>query len=160
MLRITKRSEYGLVALSYLAGKNGRYCPIRELTGVLSIPRRILGEVFRDLVKADVIRVARGPGGGYRLSEPPEQISLFRLIEALEGSATNGRAQDPSLNGRGSQLPTGADQLTTELREVLDRFTLARFAARPPLVQSTRSPAFVDPKPETHLRGGIHWSQE
>ena len=36
MLRITKRSEYGLIALSYLAGKNGRYCPIREITSVLS----------------------------------------------------------------------------------------------------------------------------
>ncbi|NRA06956.1 MAG: Rrf2 family transcriptional regulator [Myxococcales bacterium] len=158
MLRITKRSEYGLIALSYLAGKNGRYCPIREITSVLSIPRRILGEVFKDLVKAGVIRVARGPGGGYRLSEPPDQISLFRLVEALEGPAANGHARNPSHNGRDSQLGTGADELAMELREVLDRYTLARFAAPPRLAQGTRGLALVEP--EAQLRGGIYFTQE
>lgn len=158
MLRITKRSEYGLIALSYLAGKNGRYCPIREITSVLSIPRRILGEVFKDLVKAGVIRVARGPGGGYRLSEPPDQISLFRLVEALEGPVANGHARNSSHNGRDSQLGTGADELAMELREVLDRYTLARFAAPPRLAQGTRGLALVEP--EAQLRGGIYFTQE
>ena len=158
MLQITKRSEYGLIALSYLAGKNGRYCPIREITSALSIPRRILGEVFKDLLNAGVIRVARGPGGGYRLSEPPDQIALSRLVEALEGSPGNGHARPLYQGGVGSQLVSGADELTTELREVLDRFTLARFVARPRLVRDTQRLAFADP--ERELRTGIHLSRE
>ncbi|MFP8877110.1 MAG: Rrf2 family transcriptional regulator [Myxococcota bacterium] len=159
MLRITKRSEYGLIALSYLAGKNGRYCPIRELTSVLSIPRRIVGEVFKDLLNAGVVRVARGPGGGYRLSEPPEQISLSRLVEALEGPGGNGHARSPYQNGGNSHPVTGADELTSELREVLERFTLARFAERPGgAARDTQRLAFSDP--EVELRTGIHLPRE
>jgi len=129
MLRFTKRSEYGLIAATYLAQRNGRFCPVRELIDELSIPRRILGEILRDLLQAGIVRVARGPGGGYRLRGAPDQISLSRLVEVLEGPEPNTRAFGECAVGACANVGPGLDELTKRVSEVLDTFTLAGFAA-------------------------------
>ena len=128
MLRFTKRSEYGLIATTYLAQRNGRFCPVRELIGELSIPRRILGEILRDLLRAGIVRVARGPGGGYRLCGSPDQISLSRLVGVLEGPEPNARIFGQCAVGAGTNMGPSLDELAKRVSEVLDTFTLAGFA--------------------------------
>jgi len=129
MMRLTKRSEYGLIALGYMAQRNGRFCPVREIMDELSIPRRILSEVFKELLEARVIQVARGPGGGYRLRESPEQIPVSRLVEILEASESSVQGIDDPLGaGEGLGVGRGMAELRKELRGVLDRFTIARLA--------------------------------
>lgn len=111
----------------------------------LSIPRRILGEVFKDLLEAGIIRVARGPGGGYRLRESPDRISLSRLVEILEAPELNGHVRDQLTSGPDLHLGRGMDELATELRNVLDSFTVARFAAgSPPFSHHCRDSVFEE----------------
>jgi Rrf2 family protein len=85
MLRLTRRSEYGLMALAFLASRPGAYCSVREIVEELKMPKRLLAEVLKELSRAQVVEATRGPGGGYRLLNPAEDIPLARIVEVLEG---------------------------------------------------------------------------
>ena len=85
MLRLTRRSEYGLMALAYLASRPGAYCSVREIVEELKLPKRLLAEVLKDLSRAELLEATRGPGGGYRLTQPAERLALARVVEVLEG---------------------------------------------------------------------------
>ena len=49
------------------------------------IPYRFLEQIFQKMRKAGLVRGKRGPGGGYVLTRPPEEINLRELVEAIEG---------------------------------------------------------------------------
>ena len=148
MLRFTKRSEHGLLVAAYLARCTRRFCPVRELIDELRVPRRMLGEILRDLLREGIVRVARGPGGGYQLQGSPEQISLSRLVEVLEGTSIPGPIVGNASGSPRGDLTAGLDELSARLGEVLDDFTLARFAkgfSEGP--RRYRRPGFADPSP-------------
>ncbi|TAH34508.1 MAG: Rrf2 family transcriptional regulator [Planctomycetota bacterium] len=88
MLRLTRRTEYGLMALALLAQKGGPaggFCCVREIVDQLSVPRRLLAEILKDLSHAGLVCAARGPSGGYRLCRPASQLSLAEVVAVLEG---------------------------------------------------------------------------
>lgn len=86
-MRFSRRTQYALCGLFDLA-YNGGGEPVRvqAIGARQGIPLRFLEQIFQSLRKADLIRGKRGPGGGYQLSRPPEQISLREVVEAVEGS--------------------------------------------------------------------------
>ena len=55
MLRLTKRSEYGLMALAFMAQSGQAYTSVREIVSELGIPRRLLAEVLKDLSHAEIV---------------------------------------------------------------------------------------------------------
>ncbi|KAA3612829.1 MAG: Rrf2 family transcriptional regulator [Planctomycetota bacterium] len=130
MLRLTRRSEYGLMALAYLARRHGTYCSVREIVANLGIPRRLLAEILKDLSHYQIVRAVRGPGGGYRLRKDPDQLSLAEIVTALEGTpfitdcANGGDCQmEPVciING-------GINQVAEQIQAVLESFTLEQIA--------------------------------
>ncbi len=48
----------------------------------------ILGE----LVQAGILKSARGKGGGFCLARPPEEISLFEIVQRFEPAPSEPRA--------------------------------------------------------------------
>lgn len=88
MLQLTKRTEYGLIALTHLAGPAGRAGSVvsaREVAEHYSVPRRLLAEVLKDLVREGLVESHRGATGGYTLSRPAEKVTLGEVVAALEG---------------------------------------------------------------------------
>lgn len=71
MLKLTKRTEYGLIALVHLAEHTGRVISAREIGEQYPVPRRLLAEVLKDLQHASLIDSQRGAHGGYSLAHPP-----------------------------------------------------------------------------------------
>jgi len=94
-MRFSRRVQYALCGIFDLA-YNGGGEPVRvQAVGARQqIPHRFLEQIFQRLRKADLIRGKRGPGGGYVLSRPPEQISLREVVEAVEGPVGAGAVQD------------------------------------------------------------------
>jgi Rrf2 family transcriptional regulator, cysteine metabolism repressor len=86
-MRVSTRSDYGLRALIELAGHYGRG-PLQssEIALRRHIPEQYLDQLLTILRKAGFIRSTRGPAGGHELLRDPEQISVFEVIQALEGS--------------------------------------------------------------------------
>ncbi len=130
MLRLTRRSEYGVMALTYLAQRPGVYCSVRHITECLQIPRRLLAEILKDLGKARIVEATRGPGGGYRLRNDPRDLTLASLVEALEGPCLFSYC-----SGGGECdmeavciIRGGMGRVTRELRRVLDGVTLQDLA--------------------------------
>lgn len=85
MLQLTKRTEYGLIALVHLADREGEFVSVREIAERYPVPRRLLAEVLKELGRADLVESQRGSSGGYALARAPEAITLSEVVAALEG---------------------------------------------------------------------------
>ncbi|MCH2100872.1 MAG: Rrf2 family transcriptional regulator [Planctomycetes bacterium] len=126
MLRLTRRSEYGLMALAYLASRPREYCSVREIVEELKLPKRLLAEVLKDLSRAGTVEATRGPGGGYRLVRSAEELPLARVVEILEGpvAMTDCMAQTCELEAS-CIIQTGIGRVTSSIRNVLEDMTVA-----------------------------------
>lgn len=86
MLQLTKRTEYGLIALVAMVGHRDRYISAREISERFRVPRRLLAEVLKDLSRASLVESQRGAAGGYALALSADDISVGQVVAALEGA--------------------------------------------------------------------------
>jgi Rrf2 family transcriptional regulator, cysteine metabolism repressor len=86
-MRLSTRSRYGLRALLVLARCHGQgtisAAKIAEQQG---LSQKYLETLFNSLKIAELTMSRRGPGGGWQLTRPPDQIRLSEVLPALEGS--------------------------------------------------------------------------
>jgi Rrf2 family protein len=86
VLQLTKRTEYGLIALVHLVDRAGEFVSVREVCEHYPVPRRLVAEVLKELGHAGLVESQRGKAGGYALSRPAENITLGEIVAALEGA--------------------------------------------------------------------------
>jgi Rrf2 family iron-sulfur cluster assembly transcriptional regulator len=78
--------QHALRALIYLAGRNpGVPVLVRDIAKRSSVPRQSLSKILHGLQRKDLVHSTRGPGGGYRLARPADQIKLLDIIQAVDG---------------------------------------------------------------------------
>jgi Rrf2 family protein len=85
MLTLTKKTEYALIATCHLANVGQGIISARELAETYGVRLPLLMNVLKKLNQHGILRSVRGARGGYALALGPKQISLSRLIEAVEG---------------------------------------------------------------------------
>ncbi len=86
VLRISRKIDYGLRAMIYLASvAAGAVVPFREIARQMAVPEDFLAKILKTLVDAGLVRSARGPHGGYVLTRSPAEVSFLDVIEAVEG---------------------------------------------------------------------------
>jgi FeS assembly SUF system regulator len=85
MLKISKLTDYGLLASVYLARRQGETVSSREVAEFCHLPLPVVSKVLKILLEGGVIQSYRGAGGGYSLVADPESITLATLLEVLEG---------------------------------------------------------------------------
>lgn len=86
MLNLTKRVDYGLIALTYLACVDGpARLSVRGMAQAYNMSQPLLANVMKDLARLGFVRSVRGTKGGYELAFPPEQLTVGRIAESLEG---------------------------------------------------------------------------
>ena len=84
----SRQCEYALQAVIYLALKPvGEMTSIKELSKKLDIPYHFLGKILQDLTYKSLLSSQKGPQGGFRLAMPAKDITLFHIIEAVDGVA-------------------------------------------------------------------------
>ncbi|MBL0061509.1 MAG: Rrf2 family transcriptional regulator [bacterium] len=83
---LSRPSTYAIRALLYLAKQNSSD-PILAPTIAREeqLPAPFLAKLLRTLSEAKILTSNRGPGGGYRLAKPADQISLQEISELFEG---------------------------------------------------------------------------
>jgi Rrf2 family protein len=85
-MKLSLRGEYALRALLVLGLNHGEHVvKIQAISEQQNIPKRFLEQILNDLRSAGVVESKRGVAGGYRLSKPPEEISLAFVIRHFEG---------------------------------------------------------------------------
>jgi Rrf2 family iron-sulfur cluster assembly transcriptional regulator len=83
-MRITTRGRYALRAALALArlGKNGKPISITILSEQENISSVFLEQIFFNLRKAGIVTSVRGPGGGFRLARPPDEMTIKEILDA------------------------------------------------------------------------------
>jgi Rrf2 family protein len=83
---ISKKTQYGLKALSYMAQReNQRPILIADISVDQKIPIKFLEAILLDLKKAGLLESKKGKGGGYYFALPPGQIKVATVIRLLDG---------------------------------------------------------------------------
>ena len=85
MLKISKLTDYGLLASVYLARHAGEVAAAREIAEFYHLPLPVITKVLKALHTSGIIRSHRGVGGGYSFDRDAEAVTLGQLIEVFEG---------------------------------------------------------------------------
>ncbi len=84
MLKLTKKADYGLIAMKHLVERGGT-CSAKEVAETYGIPPEVLAKILQRLVKAKLLLSHHGINGGYVLARDPRTISAFDVIRAIDG---------------------------------------------------------------------------
>jgi Rrf2 family protein len=84
MLKLSKKADYGLIALRHLAAQNAP-CSAREIARTYGIPTELLAKILQKLVKNGILASQHGTNGGYVLARDSAKITAFEVIRAIDG---------------------------------------------------------------------------
>lgn len=86
MLRLTKKSEYGIMALKHMVGQpRESVVSAKEISEYYNIPAENMAKILQMLARKGVVKSCQGARGGYVLAKDAESISLSDIIESIEG---------------------------------------------------------------------------
>lgn len=86
MLKLTKKADYGLIALKHLAVKGeGKSASAKEIAECYRMPLPLLSKVLQRLVRNGFLQSEHGTNGGYRLARDASRISALEVIRAIDG---------------------------------------------------------------------------
>src|ERR1700731_2748141 len=102
MLRLTKKADYGLMALKYLAEQAAcaaasaadRSAPgsgqssaqsAKDIAEAYHIPPQLLAKILQVLARNGLLISHAGTHGGYSLARPAAEITAFEVIRAIDG---------------------------------------------------------------------------
>ena len=98
MLRLTKKADYGLMALKYLAEQadpatsrkprglaTNSAQSAKDIAEAYHIPPQLLAKILQTLAKAGLLVSHAGTNGGYSLARSPREITAFEVIRAIDG---------------------------------------------------------------------------
>ena len=157
MLRLSKRSDYALIALRHLATQSGRgtdgasvSASARELAERFDIPVELLAKVLQKLVRAGLLVSHQGIRGGYVLARPAAGISVADIIVAVDGPLTVTACSDEDQTCDQYLKCNVRDplwRLKDRIVSALTSCTLAELATEPP---AGAQPVMLVSKREVH----------
>jgi len=83
-MKISKKSQYGLRAMVYLANDDSGFSSLRMISEKEKISFSYLEKILTKLEKNGLINSKKGVQGGYLLSRPTNEIKVGEIIRALE----------------------------------------------------------------------------
>lgn len=123
----SRTAEYALRAMVALAVSPDEPMTVQALAKQTKVPAGYLSKVMQSLGRAGMVSSQRGARGGFTLVEPPEQISLLDIIDAVD-PVERIHACPLSLPGHKERLcplHSKIDQSIAHIRETLSQAFLA-----------------------------------
>jgi FeS assembly SUF system regulator len=135
MIRITKRTDYGIVLLSTLTAFPQRRFNAPELAAESHIPLPMVSKILKELTRSGLLESHRGVHGGYSLAREPQEISVGDVITALEGPIAVTECIDdaPGSCDKEAFCPVSSNwgRINRALRDALGAITLAEMSPPP-----------------------------
>lgn len=95
MLKLTKKADYGLIAMKHLAERAlspavlsqeaAAACSAKDLADSYGLPQEALAKILQKLARAGLLVSQFGTNGGYVLARNPRTITAYEVIQAIEG---------------------------------------------------------------------------
>jgi len=101
MAIISTKGVYGLTAILILAReKNNELLQIKDIAAKGDIPQNYLEQILVILKKSGLVESIRGANGGYKLSKSANNISVYEVLNSLEGclSFSDNKSKDSFLD--------------------------------------------------------------
>ncbi|TAN35867.1 MAG: Rrf2 family transcriptional regulator [Verrucomicrobia bacterium] len=129
MILLSRKVEYGLMALMHLAGAAtvGRPVSAVHIARRHRIPGALLGKVMQALTRAGLVESVAGMHGGYQLRRKPAQVALGQVIAAVDGpiQLAGCQAHDACPQSRGCCVRAPLNRVRGEVIAPFSRITLA-----------------------------------
>jgi Rrf2 family protein len=97
MLRLSKKADYALISLAYLAEHPRQIVSAREIAETCQLPVPLLMNILKVLHQRGIVRSVRGASGGYQIAMDLSALSLLELSRLVEAAphrfALHGPAQ-------------------------------------------------------------------
>jgi Rrf2 family protein len=105
-VKLPVSTEWLLHCASTLAQLDpGTSASAAQLAQYYDLPAAYLAKQLQDLVKAGVLTATTGPRGGFRLAQPASEITLLRIVEAVDGTSPPYECREIRQQGRGALAP-------------------------------------------------------
>jgi Rrf2 family protein len=86
MLKLTKKADYGLIAVKHLAEMvPGSSASAKDISAAYHMPAEALAKILQKLAKAKLLISQHGTNGGYALARDARHISALEVIRAIDG---------------------------------------------------------------------------
>lgn len=129
MFALSKRTEYGVLAMTYLSGLDGTVlASVGEIASARAVPRELLAKILSELVKAGLAESYAGPSGGFRLAKTAAETSLMDIVRTLErrpGIVPCTGGHERCSRSRRCHIRAPMLDLENRMRKVLEETTLA-----------------------------------
>jgi Rrf2 family protein len=84
MAHLTSSVEYGIHCLLWLVESEAPLSS-RDLAELQGVSPAFLAKIFPKLEKAGIVVASEGVRGGYRLARPAKDITVLKIVDAIEG---------------------------------------------------------------------------
>ena len=84
---LSRASKYAVLSVLYLGEHSliERKIRVKEIAESINVPLPFIAKLFQQLVKGDIISSAKGPNGGFYLTEENGKRTILDIIENIEG---------------------------------------------------------------------------
>lgn len=132
-MRVSAKTDYAIrAALELAAAPDERPVKGERIATAQAIPLRFLENILMQMRQAGLVESRRGADGGYRLAKPAAEITLARVIRAIDGplaGVSGARPETLGFTGVAEPMRDVWIAVRASLRGVLEQVTLADVVA-------------------------------
>jgi len=131
-MKVSKKSQYGLRAMVYLAKNSSpkTLCSIKKISKAEDIPFDFLEKIMGELERAGLVKAQKGVAGGYFLAKPAKKITPGDIVAILEEDMTLVHCAGCPMAG-GCTSEDVWDEVQESLDNTLNAVTLADLIKKP-----------------------------
>lgn len=96
-MHITLETDYAIRIVDFMAKNNGRF-DAKTISEKTSVPQTFAMKILRKLGSVGIVDSYKGTKGGYELGKSPSEVSLYDIVEAVEGTYMFSRCLDGHYN--------------------------------------------------------------
>ena len=132
-MKLNTQGRYAVTAmLDLVFSADDAPCSLQEISARQGVSRQYLEQIFARLRSRKLVASVRGPGGGYKLAQPPHAITVADIVEAVdeEVNITRCGGRGDCHNGEICLTHHLWEDLGEQIRSFLSGITLADLVAR------------------------------
>ena len=135
MLKLTKKADYGLMALKHLAELEAQgSASAKDIAEAYGIPQAALAKILQKLVKSGLLISQHGINGGYVLARNARNISALEVIRAIDGPlfiTSCGDERHGCYQSAKCNVREPLRKVNESIQQVLGRISIADMKERP-----------------------------
>jgi len=86
MFKLSKKADYGLIAMKHLANHRQEHaCSASEIAVEYGISATLMAKVLQKLARQGLVAAKHGSTGGYQLARQADKISALEVLTAIDG---------------------------------------------------------------------------